>query len=142
VQLVERLKRAHFTVGAIGLAAFLATGQFMDRRLAHLVGMADGPRALYRSAHIYILFSALLNLLLGAYLTHSTTRGARLAQYAGSALIMASLGFFVYGFVIETPLAQVERPMVREGIYLCLAGVLVTAGAKLLPGAPADVEPA
>jgi hypothetical protein len=127
-------------VGVVGLAAFIATGQFMDRRLDHLVGMADGPRALYRSGHIYILFAALLNLLLGAYLVPSTTRGARLAQYVSSALIMTSLILFVYGFAIETPLGLVERPMVRKGIYLCLAGVLVSAGAKLLPGAQTDAN--
>ncbi len=64
-------KWLHLLFGILGLVAFLFTGQFMDRRLDHLVGMPDGPRALYRSGHIYILFSALLNLLLVLYVVSS-----------------------------------------------------------------------
>jgi hypothetical protein len=127
-----KLKRVHFVAGLIGLAAFLATGQYMDRSLAHLQGMQDGPRALYRSGHIYILFSALLNLLLGAYLTASTTKGGRAVQYVGSAMLLGALAFFLYGFAVETPLAVIERPMVRKGIVWSLAGVIAHAAAIML----------
>lgn len=114
------------------LLAFLGTGQFMDRRLDHLVGMADAPRALYRSSHIYILFSALLNLVLGAYLVRSPFLAGRLLQYLGSALLLAAAGLFLYGFFIETPLAMIERPMIRRGIYWSLYGVLLHGTAGVL----------
>lgn len=82
------MRRLHFGVGALGVVAFLLTGQYMDRWLGHLAGMADLPRMLYRSAHIYLLFAALLNLLLGLY-AEDHPRGWRrgLARF-GSGLIL------------------------------------------------------
>lgn len=118
------MKRLHLLVGLAGVVTFVLTGQYMDRWLNHLDGMPDAPRALYRSGHIYILFSALLNLLLGLYIVTSTARTSRWIQYVGSALLIGALGLFVYGFVVETPLALVERPMTREAIVWSLGGVL------------------
>jgi hypothetical protein len=120
----------HLVAGAAGVLAFLATGLFMDRSLDHLVGMPDGPRALYRSAHIYVLFSALVNIVLGAYVVLRSGRLLRWLQYVASGLLLASITFFLYGFIVETPLAQIERPAIREGIYLCFAGVLIHAAAS------------
>lgn len=117
----------HLIAGIAGLLAFLATGLFMDRSLAHLVGMPDAPRALYRSAHIYLLFSALLNIVLGSYLVLRRSAWGKGFQYAGSLFLLGSVVMFLYGFVIETPLGQIERPVIREGIYFCLAGVLIHA---------------
>ena len=128
-------KRLHLLFGVLGLAVFLFTGQFMDRRLDHLVGMPDGPRALYRSGHIYILFSALLNLLLGVYVAWSGQRVARMFQYLGSTILLVALVLFVYGFFVETPLATIERPMTREAIVWSLVGVILHAAAGLRSGA-------
>lgn len=128
----SKLKWIHLAVGILVLLAFLGTGQFMDRRLDHLVGMPDAPRALYRSSHIYILFSALLHLVLGAYLVRSPSLAGRLLQYLGSGLLLAAAGLFLYGFFIETPLAMIERPMIRRGIYWSLYGVLLHGTAGVL----------
>ena len=128
----SKLKWIHLVVGIAVLLAFLGTGQFMDRRLDHLVGMADAPRALYRSSHIYILFSALLHLMLGAYLVRVPFLAGRLLQYLGSALLLAAAGLFLYGFFIETPPGLIERPMIRRGIYWSLYGVLLHGTAGLL----------
>jgi hypothetical protein len=38
------MRRMHLVVGIAAAVAFLLTGQYMDRRLAHLEGMADLPR--------------------------------------------------------------------------------------------------
>ncbi|HUF30650.1 MAG TPA: hypothetical protein VMM77_08270, partial [Gemmatimonadaceae bacterium] len=62
------MRRLHLAVGMLALLVFILTGQYMDRVHEHLTGRPDGPRLLYRSAHIDLLFAALLNLLLGAYL--------------------------------------------------------------------------
>lgn len=115
----------HVVLGVVGLFVFAETGQFMDQRLDHLVGMADGPRALYRSSHIYILLCALLHFALGLYLNRSSWLPGRVLQILGSLLLVASFAGFVYGFYVETPLAEVERPMIRNSIYASLAGVLV-----------------
>ena len=137
------MKWIHLVVGIAGVAAFLWTGQFMDQRLDHLVGMADGPRALYRSAHIYILFAALLNVVLGAYLVRSPTPIGQVAQDLGSVLLLLALGLVLYGFLVETPIGAIERPMIRKGIYATLLGVFLHAAAGSYPrprGARAEPE--
>ena len=122
-------KWLHVLLGILGIVAFLATGQFMDRRLGHLEGMPDGPRALYRSGHIYILFAALLNLLLGVYVRPSDQRRGRIVQNLGSTLLLGALMLFLYGFFVETPQGSIERPRTREAIYWSLGGVLLHAAA-------------
>ncbi|HSJ32551.1 MAG TPA: hypothetical protein VK933_14015 [Longimicrobiales bacterium] len=143
----ERVRRQlpiawlHLAVGAFGILLFLATGLFMDRRLDHLRGMADAPRALYRSAHIYILFSALLNVTLGGYVRVVRSRPGVILQLAGSFLMVGALALFAYGFFRETPLGDVERPMVRMGIVWSFWGALLHAIAGYAghgPGAERD----
>ena len=60
-----RLGRLHLIVGVGGIILFVLTGQYMDLVLDHLAGMPDGPRMLYRSAHIYILLTSMMNLVYG-----------------------------------------------------------------------------
>ena len=62
---INRLGPLHFWIGVVGLCVFVLTGQYMDKVLDHLVGMSDGPRMLYRSAHIYILLASMMNLVYG-----------------------------------------------------------------------------
>ncbi len=118
------MRRLHLLVGTIALLGFLLTGQYMDRVHAHLEGMPDGPRLLYRSAHIYLLFAALLNLLLGAYLRLATRRGVRLAQQIASVAILSLPVLFAAAFFREPALSELERPWARPAIYLSLAAVL------------------
>lgn len=66
--LAARLKALHFWFGVLAVMAFLATGQFMYHAYDQLQGMADGPRLLFRSSHLYILLSAIPHLMLGVYL--------------------------------------------------------------------------
>lgn len=119
------MSRVHLAIGLAGLLMFLGTGQYMDVSLAHLRGMADGPRALYRSGHIYILLCSLMHLLLGGYATPRDSTLGRGAQYLGSAALTIALALFVYGFWIETPLAQIDRPMTRVAIELVFAGTFI-----------------
>ena len=118
------MKRLHLVVGAIALVAFVLTGQYMDRAHAHLRGMPDAPRLLFRSAHIYLLFAALVNLLLGTYLRPAASRYARALQLAGSAALLATPVMFGAAFFVEPWLDGLVRPWARPAIYLSLAGVL------------------
>jgi hypothetical protein len=135
------LRWLHLVVGTAGVVAFIGTGLFMHIRLDHLVGMADGPRALWRSGHIYILFAALLNVVLGLYLARSPSKVGRAIQSMGSVLLLASLGLFLYGFFVETPLALIARPMTRNGIFAAFGGVLLHAvGGMLRAGGRAHLR--
>jgi hypothetical protein len=130
------MSRMHLAIGLTGLLIFLGTGQYMDINLAHLRGMADGPRALYRSGHIYILLCSLMHFLLGAYVTPRDSTLGRAAQYLASTALTTALALFVYGFWVETPLAQIERPMTRAAIELALVGTLLhSVAAVVFPSA-------
>lgn len=119
------MRRLHMAVGIVALLGFILTGQYMDRVHDHLTGMPDGPRMLYRSAHIYLLFAALLNLLLGAYLRLADHRGVRMVQQAASVVLLTLPVFFTVAFFLEPALAGLERPWARPAIYLSVAAVLV-----------------
>lgn len=131
------MRRAHLIVGTLALAAFVLTGLYMDRVHAHLDGMPDGPRMLYRSAHIYLLFASLLNLLLGAYLIRATAGAARVLQTLGSLILLVTPLLFLGAFAVEPGLRDLLRPWARPGIYLSLAAVLAhVAAARTSDAAP------
>jgi drug/metabolite transporter (DMT)-like permease len=118
------LRWLHVLIGFTGIIIFLNTGQFMDKELGHLRGMELGPRALYRSAHIYILFASLLHLMLGAYLNQSKKIFKVALQMAASLMLLIALGLFVWSFYTETDLQLIERPKIRLGIYLSAASTI------------------
>lgn len=114
----------HLAVGTIGLVGFLATGQYMDRVHDHLRGMDDARRLLFRSTHIYLLFTALLNLALGLYLR--SAQGWRWwVRSAGSVLVVAGPFLAAAGFFTEPWLSDLERPYSRPAIYGCFAGLVL-----------------
>ena len=103
----------------------------MDRWLGHLAGMADLPRMLYRSAHIYLLFAALLNLLLGLYGDDHPRGWRRGITKLGSVLILIAPVMILIGFDREASRTDFERPFVGFAIYFCFAGVLIHAIARV-----------
>lgn len=81
------MKRFHVVFGLAVLVVFLLTGQYMDRYHNHLEFMADGPRMLYRSRHIFILLAGLLHVGIGTYFSSRPTATRRVLQIIGSILI-------------------------------------------------------
>jgi hypothetical protein len=125
-------RRFHAVLGFVLVAAFLLTGQYMDRIHAHLAGMADGPRLLYRSRHIYVLMSALVNVALATYLVPSPSRLASRVQLAGSTVVAAASMAMVVAFFYDAPHATLEHLgswWSRGAIYALVAGVLMHAAA-------------
>ena len=120
---MRSLGRLHLLVGLLALAAFLLTGQYMDRALDHLRAMEDGPRMIYRSAHIYLLWSGLLNTTIGLYL-QPAAGWRRAVQASGSVLLLAGPPLLLAAFALEPALAGLDRPWARPAIYAALAGVL------------------
>ena len=80
-------------------------------------------RILMRSRHIYILFSALLHLALGAYLQISTEIWRKVLQMIGSILLIVASGWLIWGFINETYYVKTFSDISRWGIYLSLAGM-------------------
>ena len=119
------MKRFHLIFGLLVIVVFLLTGQYMDKFLQHLDGMPDGPRMLYRTRHIFILLSGLLNLGIGTYFSYGVTRWRRVLQFIGSGLIVVATALFVVGFFTEAKLSGLATPWSHRGMYLITYGALL-----------------
>jgi magnesium-transporting ATPase (P-type) len=119
------MKRFHLIFGVTVVIVFLLTGQYMDRYLNHLEGMADGPRMLYRTRHIFILLAGLLNLGLSAYFSFRTTQAGRVMQMIGSTLIVLATALFVVAFIYEPKMNALETPFSHRAMYSIFAGTLL-----------------
>src|ERR1044072_2902234 len=126
------MKKAHLTFGILIVVAFLLTGQYMDKFYNHLHGMADGPRLLYRTRHIFILLAGLLNLAIGAYFTYRIETWRRTMQLLGSLLIFAASFLFLIAFFYEPGLSDLHTPLSHWGTYTIAAGAVlhVISGAR------------
>ena len=118
------LRSLHLWVGLATLLVFLLTGQYMHWGYDHLNGMADSPRMMFRSAHIYLLWSGLLNTMLGLYLEISSKTWAKVLQCVGSLAILLGPPLLVFAFVSEPWLTELVRPYARPAIYIAFGGTL------------------
>lgn len=122
-----RLRTLHLIIGIAGLLAFVLSGQYMHHFLDHLQGMPDGARLMYRSAHLYLFWASLLNLLLGSYLDCATQGGIRRFQILASAMIVLAPFLIGFSFFVESNSTELFRPFARVGIYSALAGCIIHA---------------
>lgn len=125
------MRRFHQIFGLLLIIVFLLTGQYMDIYLNHLIGVEDGMRMLYRTRHIFILLTGLLNLGLGAYFTYRQELWRRLLQVSGSGLIILASFLFIIAFFYEPTLTGLHTPLSHWGTYTIFAGTFL----HLLSGA-------
>jgi len=121
------MKRFHLIFGLAMLVAFLLTGQYMDRFHDHLRNMADGPRMLYRTRHIFILFSGLLHLGIGTYFRYRLDAQRRMLQVLGTLLITVASVLFVIAFFYEPNLTHLYAPLSKAGVIMTAIGALLHA---------------
>jgi hypothetical protein len=127
------MRRLHFVIGASALVAFLATGLYMRLRFPPMVSLDKATRLLYRSTHIYLLFAALLNLVIGVC-PEPTLQGWRLAiRRAGSVLIMVGPIFCLVAFLREPSLSALSRPYTLPAFASSLVGVLCHVASNSVP---------
>lgn len=119
------MKRFHLIFGFTVLIVFALTGQYMDRYHHHLHGMADGPRMLYRTRHIFILMSGLLHLGVGTYWRDRSGAVPRAMQIIGSLLITTASVLFTIAFFKEPLLTDLQAPLTSKGMYLIAFGTLL-----------------
>lgn len=127
------IRRLHLALGLITLIAFVLTGQYMDRYHGHLHDMAPAPRLLFRSAHIYLLFSGLLNCAVGLIALPPAEIWRRVLAVIGSLLLLTTPPLFLLAFFKEPWLEQLARPYARPAIFGATAGVLLHVLARLSP---------
>lgn len=122
------LRKMHLLTGALGLLVFVLQGQYMDLFHEHLRNMADAPRMLYRSSHVYFLLASVLNVTMGVYLTDSTPGIHPWVQRIVSSIVLLSPVGLLAGFFLEPGLEDSLRPYTRPVLYgLFGVGVLLSS---------------
>src|ERR1041385_6625634 len=121
------MKRFHLIFGLVMLVVFLLAGQYMDRVHEHLRNMADGPRMLYRTRHIFILFSGLLHLGIGTYFRYGLDPRRRILQIVGSVLATVASVLFIIAFFYEPHLTHLYAPLSKAGVIMTAIGTLLHA---------------
>ena len=119
------MKRFHLVFGLVVVVVFLLTGQYMDRFHNHLEHMADGPRMLYRTRHIFILMSGLVHLGIGTYFVSRPTVTRRALQITGSILITIATLLFTIAFFYEPYLEALSTPLSLAGTISIAVGTLL-----------------
>lgn len=124
------LRRWHLVAGCAFVGVFIATGLYMRLTWPTPESWYPPARPLFRSAHIFILLSALVNGALGLYLAPLPGRPAWL-QSAGSLAVLASPALYTASFVLESAVGLIDRPLVYFGTLLMVIGMALHLFARL-----------
>jgi len=82
---------------------------------------------MYRATHMYILMSALINLMTGSYLLHTKQITFLVVRKISSLLILVTPILFFIAFVYEPPKYLVERPVSFWAVVFLVTGVMLHA---------------
>ena len=115
----------HLIFGIVLFFVFTTTGSYMRADFPDKDAIPQEFRMLMRSRHIYILFSALIHIVLGIYIRKQVEKWRELVQHAGSTALIFSSVLLVIAFVSETYHDRAFSDVSRYGIYFALAGVLL-----------------
>ena len=131
------MRKLHLIVGLLGVLVFVLSGQAMRSRKPSVRSLEDGQRMMFISRHIYILGSALVNLVLGTYLKMENRGWRRNLQVAGSLLILISPVLLTLAFVDEPGAGIAGRSLCSAfGWFTLIGGALAHFLAKV--SAPAN----
>ena len=119
------MKWFHLALGIALFTAFTITGKYMRVDFPDKDAIPQELRLLMRSRHIYILFSALIHIVLGIYFQMRPALAQRILQCLGSILLIVSSVLLIWAWRTETYELQHFSDLSREGIYLSLAGVVL-----------------
>jgi hypothetical protein len=126
------MRRAHLIVGVMFLIVFPATGAYM--RLTFPEAHQGDPimRMSFRSAHVYILLTALLNVMLGLHLQPTFRVAATRLQTVGSWCLMLVPAIMTVAFFFEPGPGVLLRPIVLPGLLVALLGTTLHMAARRL----------
>lgn len=116
-------RKLHFAVGLAGVVAFLGSGAYMRAGFPDLYETNEVLRYLYRSNHVYILLSSLINVALGVHLTPVAPGWRSAVSKAGSLLALAAPAVLCLAFFIEAPKPSPERVVTLLGIWALAVGI-------------------
>jgi hypothetical protein len=139
--LASMRNRVHLMIGLLTLAAFIASGVYLRLHVTELAEGSPAVRIAFRSNHIYLLMSGLINLVLGLYAGPFERR--RPVRMLASVLILAAPVLLTAAFVREPAGGNFDRPLTRFGVISLVVGVVVHAITEKKPkraAASADVR--
>ena len=116
------MQHKHTLVGLAFLMIFLATGAYMEWTFPSGYRGDLGMRLMFRSAHLYILLSALINVVVGVQPERRWQSWRKWARLSGSGCLMAAPALFTAAFFIEPTPGSASRPITLGGAVLILAG--------------------
>jgi hypothetical protein len=118
-------RRAHWLVGAVTLALFLATGAYMRwLRTPPVAETDDVQRAVYRSRHLFLLLAAVVNLAIAA----APREGAGKVRKTAMLMTLAAPALFLAAFIVEPPRGIQPAIFAGPALYLLfIAAVLFLA---------------
>lgn len=132
--------RAHWLIGVLGLVGFLGSGLQMHYGYGHLQGADRATHLSFRSIHIYLLFSSLLNLGVAAGVGRSERPWAALVAACGSVLVLAGPILLGIAFLTEPMVQSLDRSFTRLGVVVCTVGTLLLSVARSSRGRQAGTE--
>jgi hypothetical protein len=126
------MRKVHLIFGTVVVVFFLLTGLYMYHYYHGMAGVPDAPRLLFRTRHIFILLSGLLNLTIGAYFSYRIQPWRRTAQLLGSLLVIVAPVLFAMAFFYEPGLTDLHVPLSLWGTFTVTGGTIlhVLSGAK------------
>jgi hypothetical protein len=127
------MKWFHLIFGLALFLVFTQTGAFMRADFPDKDMIPQDFRLLMRSRHIYILFAALINVVLGVYLQLRPQLVLKILQIAGSLVLVFGSGLLVYAWYVETYGLHHFSDVSRWGIYLTAAAVGMHLFGLMLP---------
>src|ERR1700730_17694715 len=111
------MRRAHLTIGLLGVLAFLITGQVMGHHTPKMQFLSSDVHMMYVSRHIYLLGAALVNVVLGLYVHFRPPGWRRVLQQIGRLSAPLSRFLLLLSFIAEP-----KRGLAGRG-WRCLFGL-------------------
>jgi hypothetical protein len=119
------VRRIHLIVGLLSVFVFLSTGQVMAHHVPNIHTLSAEVQMMYVSRHIYLLGAALVNLVLGLYLTLHPHGWRHHLLQIGSLLILFSAWSLLLAFCSEPALGMAGRGWQSSfGLIGLFAGVM------------------
>lgn len=128
---MKALNILHTAMGTVCLVIFFITGQYMESIFPAAYQDNEMIRVLYRANHIYILMSALVNLVLGIYLLQHSFKARKVIQWIASGLILVAPVLFVLAFFLESTAVDLNRPFTFWAVVILFSGVMLNVLAKI-----------
>ncbi len=120
------MRALHTAVGLVFLLLFLLTGAYMLINFPELYGKREEVRMMYRATHIYLLMSALLNLMASAQygVLISQSKLTKLRVIASLAILLAPV-LLLIAFFVEPSSYRKDRPFSFIAIVILFAGTFI-----------------